>query len=883
MTTNWSTGVVPTAGSAVVVNTTLPNPVIINGGNAVADGMSVGLNSTGMLTISNGGTLMSNLASVGNLVGSTGTATITGAGSLWNAQGMAVGYRGAGTLAILNGGAVNTTDWEVSMGDQSGSSGSVTVDGAGSTLTGSDIVVGNGGTGTLMVSNGGTVSATKWTSIIGHSAGSVGTATITGAGSRWSNASDFYVGQNGIGSLTIANGGAVSVAGNVVLGYQAGSSGTATVTGAGSVWTNSGDVDVGRSGSGVLTIANGGAVSAAGFVTLATMAGSVGTLNIGGAAGAAAVAAGTLNAATIQFGAGAGAINFNHTSTSYAFASAISGLGTINQVAGTTILTADSSGFTGATNVSGGRLAVNGSLANSIVTASGGGMLGGNGIVGGIVANAGGIIGPGNSIGTLNVNGNVAFAAGSTYQVEVNAAGQSDKIAASGTATLNGGTVSVLIAPGAFTLGGQYTILTAAGGINGAFAGASATTATPFLALGLTYDPNNVYLGISRSNVTFASAGLTPNQIATGGGADSLALGSSLVGALAYLDLTQASGALDQLSGEVHASAKGVMVEDSRFLREAAMDRLRAAFDGVGAVAMPVMAYAGGEPMLAPATTDRFAAWGRGFGSWGQWNGDGNAATIKRDIGGFFVGADGLVADTWRVGAVSGYSRSNFRVADRNSSGSSDNYHAGLYGGTQWGDLAFRSGLAYTRHDISTGRSVAFPGFADTLKGDYSAGTTQTFGELGYRIKAGQNPLGNLAFEPFANLAYVNLSTNGFTEKGGAAALTSQGGNTGVTFSTLGLRTSTGFTLGNGVNMAARGMLGWRHAFGDTTPVSTVAFTGGSPFSIAGVPVARDGAVADLGLDLNLTPNAALGLTYGGQFGSGVTDQTVRGNFAVRF
>jgi outer membrane autotransporter protein len=825
---NWDTGVVPTSSNDALINTTAPNPTVVNGANAVAKGVSVGVTGTGMLTISNGGTLNSNLALVGNMVGSTGTATVTGAGSAWAAQGMAVGYQGAGTLTISNGGAVTTTAWETSIADSAGSTGAVTVDGVGSTLTASDVVVGNHGAGTLMISNGGAVAATTWTSRLGNSAGATGTATVTGAGSTWTNTATY------ISALPAP----------------------------------------------ALTIANGGAVSAGGTVTLAVQASSVGTLNIGGAAGAAAVAPGTLNAATVQFGAGTGAINFNHTSTSYAFASAISGLGTINQVAGTTILTADSSGFTGATNVSGGRLAVNGSLANSIVTVSGGGILGGNGIVGGIVANAGGIIGPGNSIGTLNVNGNVAFAAGSTYQVEVNAAGQSDKIAASGTATLNGGTAAVLTAPGAFTLGGQYAILTAVGGINGTFAGASSATATPFLVFGLTYDPNNVYLGISRSNVTFASAGLTPNQTATGGGADSLALGSPLVGALANLDLTQALGAFDQLSGEVHASGKRVMVEDSRFLREAAVDRLRAAFDGVGAVSTLVTTYVNGEPVLAPATADRFAVWGRGFGSWGQWNGDGNAATIKRDIGGFFIGADGLVADTWRVGAVSGYSRSNFRVADRNSSGSSDSYHAGLYGGTQWGNLAFRSGLAYTWNDISTSRSVAFPGFADTLKGDYSAGTTQTFGELGYRIKAGQTPL---AFEPFANLAHVNLSTNGFTEKGGAAALTGHGDNTGVTFTTLGLRASTGFTPGNGVNMTARGMLGWRHAFGDTTPVSTVALTGGSPFSIAGVPVARDGAVVDLGLDLNLTRNATLGLTYGGQFGSGVTDQTVRGNFAVRF
>jgi outer membrane autotransporter protein len=78
-------------------------------------------------------------------------------------------------------------------------------------------------------------------------------------------------------------------------------------------------------------------------------------------------------------------------------------------------------------------------------------------------------------------------------------------------------------------------------------------------------------------------------------------------------------------------------------------------------------------------------------------------------------------------------------------------------------------------------------------------------------------------------------------------------------------------------------MLGWRHAFGDTTPVSTVAFIGGSPFNIAGAPIAEDAAAVEAGLDLNLTANMILGLAYGGQFGSGLTDQTVRGNFSIKF
>ena len=49
------------------------------------------------------------------------------------------------------------------------------------------------------------------------------------------------------------------------------------------------------------------------------------------------------------------------------------------------------------------------------------------------------------------------------------------------------------------------------------------------------------------SNVTFASVGMTPNQIATGGGADSLPIGHPVLGALDQLDVPQAQHAFDQL------------------------------------------------------------------------------------------------------------------------------------------------------------------------------------------------------------------------------------------------------------------------------------------------------------------------------------------------
>ncbi|TIT50398.1 MAG: autotransporter domain-containing protein, partial [Mesorhizobium sp.] len=52
------------------------------------------------------------------------------------------------------------------------------------------------------------------------------------------------------------------------------------------------------------------------------------------------------------------------------------------------------------------------------------------------------------------------------------------------------------------------------------------------------------------------------------------------------------------------------------------------------------------------------------------------------------------------------------------------------------------------------------------------------------------------SFEPYANLAYVNFDADGFTEKGGAAALSSGDRSSDTAFTTLGLRASTVLTLG---------------------------------------------------------------------------------------
>jgi outer membrane autotransporter protein len=832
--------------------------------------VSVGQAGTGSLAITNGGVVKSDSGVVGGAPGSTGTVKVDGKDSAWNNDAdLVVGYSGKGTLVISNGGSVK--DANALIGYFSGSVGQATVTGANSTWTSTGILyVGGVGAGTLAISAGAQVKDAA--GIIGGDTGSSGAVTVDGA--SWTHDVEFAVGYSGAGSLVVSNGGTVKDQRGFI-GYNPTATGHVTVDGQGSSWTHDLDLSIGVDGTAELAISRGGMVSAP-AVLIAGTASSTGTLNIGSAPGSAPVAPGTLTTGMVLFGDGDGSLNFNHTSTNYAFDAPMSGAATgkIVQFAGNTNLTADSSGFFGQTLVNGGRLSVNGSLANSATTVNNKGTLGGGGTVGNLLANAGGTVAPGNSIGTLSVNGNVTQQAGSIYAVEVSAA-NADLIDATGTATIQSGAILKAIKFGAapLLLGKKYMVLQANGGVAGKY---SLVGNSAFLAFADTYDANHAYLTVTKSK-TFVDVAMTPNQKAAASGVEGLGAGNMIYDAISVLQTDgEAQAAFDQVSGEIHPTVRAVQIEDSRFVRDAALDRLRS-FDGQAASLTVMPKAEDGKAADLPSTRD-LAYWGRAMGGWGRINGDGNAATVKRDTAGFLLGVDRMVNDDWRLGILSGYSRSSMDVNERNSSATSDNYHLGLYGGRRWGDLVLRSGAAYTAHSISTSRTPVFAGFSDNLKADYTAETMQAFGELGWRIKSG-----NTEFEPFAGLAHVNVSSDGFIERGGPAALTGRVAHSGVTFSTLGLRATSDFSLSGGTSVTARGSLGWRHAFGDTLADTGLSFGNGAPFVVYGVPIAKSAAVVEAGLDFKLSPLTTLGVSYGGQFGSGLRDQSARVNFKVSF
>jgi len=137
--------------------------------------------------------------------------------------------------------------------------------------------------------------------------------------------------------------------------------------------------------------------------------------------------------------------------------------------------------------------------------------------------------------------------------------------------------------------------------------------------------------------------------------------------------------------------------------------------------------------------------------------------------------------------------------------------------------------------------------------------------------------------EPFLGLAYVHAGTGGFNESGAIAGLTAGTNQQDIGYSMLGTRVGTTVPFA-GVLTTPHASLAWQYAFGGTTPEQTYAFAStGIGFEIAGVPLARNSALIEAGLDIGLAPDATLGLSYAGQLAGTLQDNGVRSRFNWTF
>jgi fibronectin-binding autotransporter adhesin len=510
---------------------------------------------------------------------------------------------------------------------------------------------------------------------------------------------------------------------------------------------------------------------------------------------------------------------------------------------------------------------------------------------GGIFRNAGSLhVGGIGTIGTSTLKGDLVHASTGSVHIDIDPAlGRADLLRISGRGALDG---AIVVNPVSVHKGTSGPVITAARGLT--------NTALLQGLSGPVFTHTALVTGNTLSIATNADfrgndPGFSGNQSSVAGqlqriwdvGAPGFEQG--FLGLSRLSDVRAYTQALGGLSGEVHASGMMAGYDQARQVQTSILSRLRQpslvgtavpnfaqATDGAAYTADPP-GTASAPVAAAPAPALTGALWGEGFGSWGRTRSDGTATALETSTGGFVIGVDTMLGDAFRIGLAGGFARTTFDAKGRLSSGSNESVFGAVYGSGSWGALSVRLGAAYAWHDIDTSRAMLLPGVSDAASASYDGSTLQAFGEIGYRLGWGRASL-----EPFVGASILRLHTDAFREQGGVFALSGTGRDRDLATSTLGVRGEV--QLLADLPLLFKGMIGWRHAYGDVRPDQLMAFAGGvSAFSVAGVTVDRNALVAEAGLDWRASDNLSLGVAYRGQIGTRAQDHALTGNLTWRF
>ncbi|MBN8945011.1 MAG: autotransporter domain-containing protein, partial [Rhizobiales bacterium] len=566
-----------------------------------------------------------------------------------------------------------------------------------------------------------------------------------------------------------------------------------------------------------------------------------------------------------------GTLVFNRSNI-YQFDGIISGDGTIRQIgAGRTVLTGDSSVFDGTTKVEAGTLSVLGKLGGTLNVLSGGTLIG-TGTVGNTAIAAGGTLAPGNGGGMLTVQGNLTFAAGSTYRVDIASAGVS-LAHVSGTAALAGAVVANF-APGA-SIVRQYTILDATGGISGGFDPSAVANLPAGLKATVSSDSNHAYL-----NLDIAYSGLPRNQqnVADGIGASFRGTGSL---PLIFAALTP--GGLTVASGEVATGTQQSAFNGASLFLNLMLDPMagaRGATASAPGSSLIEMSDLSAGPTPAARVEAGWSVWTKAFGQAGRTASDAGlgAAGSASSVFGVAAGADKRIAADTLVGFALAGGGSSF---GGRGSASGDFFQAGLYGSTRLGEGYLSAALAYGWNRFEVTRQVGLGGAAETYM---SSPVAHTFGG---RLEAGRR-FGTRAFAwtPYAAVEAIGYSASAYAERftapaTGVFALSYAGKTSGTLRTELGLRLDSLTPLAPGADLLTFGRLAYAYQAGTQRSIDAAFQTlANSGFAVFGARPSAHTALASFGAEARFAGGTRVTTSLDAELGD--RHRSIRANLGLR-
>ncbi|WP_018950709.1 autotransporter domain-containing protein [Thioalkalivibrio sp. AKL12] len=883
-----------------------------SGSRLTAQGaLAVGDAGSGQIEVLDGGELVTEgMSHIAHGEDSDGFVRLRGPGSRWEAgDDIFVGETGEGALHIVDGARVEAGE-RVLVADESGSEGSVVIDGSDSMLeitgqgTESVLGIGIGGEGDLELSNGG--EAESIVGGLGIEDGARGTATIRGNGSGWTVHDGLFIGFDGSADLAVRDGGRVTVGGESWIGHESGSHGEVSITGPDSILQTGDTLRIGRLGHGQLEILDGAQVESQSMASLAVHPGSSASGRVAGPDSTWEVGSllriGNSGTARLDIEDGAtvtsdsGWIGFNDRGDGSVYVSGSDSEWIVSQSlrvgyngrghleiapdsevsAGRRVIVADDPDARGT-------LVVNGTLASQDgLEVESGGQLGGDGQVHGD-ATIRGMLAPGNSIGSLTIsNGDLTLDQDSVYRVEVNDGGNTagvnnDYVTVEGDIHIDD-SASVHVTAENGTDDGStwdpettYTILNAEQAVYGEFG--DVTDDFAFLESELGYGSDQVYLTLTQV-ADFVDVARTRNQRAVAGGLDEQTQNadmSPVLDALIAMDEDNARAALDDLSGVDHTHVQQIGLRGAQRFRAGLTGRM----PGPGDAQAPretasleqlagLQLTSAGQPrgLLDDSPETSRGWWVNAEGGRGDIDDTRNASGADYRFSGLTVGFDAPVSEELHLGAAMGYTRNRGDTAGGDID--VDSVHLAGYGGWQRDALYARGSVGMAYHSTDTERFVDTVG--RTAEADYSARGVGMRAEGGYTFEIGDTA----RLTPFGGLDYEYLRRSGFSESGaGAANLDVDRESEYSLRSQAGVRFDQAFETTGG-RVAPYAEAAWVHEHGDRSSRMDTAFAADTStrFTIEGPRLSRDRVRVAAGLDARLNEDSFLNVGYQGEIAS---------------
>ena len=526
-----------------------------------------------------------------------------------------------------------------------------------------------------------------------------------------------------------------------------------------------------------------------------------------------------------------------------------------------------------------------------------GGMFSGTGSTAGLTVN-GGTFAPGNgTVGTsMTVTGSFVFQTAATYLVQINPATASFT-SVTGAAILNGGAVSAMFANGSY-VAKQYTIVTATGGVAGAFGSVVNTNLPSGFTSTLAYDPTHAYLNLALSfppptSPTFS--GLNNNQQAV---ANTLINFFNNTGGIPLVFGTLTSAGLTQVSGETATGSQqttfNAMGQFMGLLTDPFMQRngMAGSTPGTTGYADEASAYAANKKTDAfakftkapPTFEQRWSVWAAGFGGSQSTNGNTVAGSnnTTSSIAGTAVGADYLFSPNTIAGFALAGGGTNFSVAG-GGSGRSDLFQSGAYLRHTNGPAYLSAAVAYGWQDVTTNRSVTVAGI-DQLRAEFNANAWSGRLEGGYRFVV-PAVAGGLGITPYAAGQFTTFDLPAYAESvlSGAGTFALAYGAKSVTDarSEFGFRSDKSFAMSDGI-FTLRSRVAWAHDYDPNRSIgATFQALPGASFVVNGAMQAADSALVTASAEKKWLNGWSAAATFEGEF-SNVTS-SYAGKGVVRY